>query len=105
VSPSPVPDLEPAPDDEYRWNADGPPQDFKGAVVTCRDLLAKLNAMVAERPSLLDYPIHILDMESDETEGAPTSGLVTFVETDMFDGRLQGAVIDLISDPKKRVTS
>ena len=89
-SPTTTPVIESEPPE---FSASGPPQDFKGAVMTGADLLDKLTTMFAERPELRAYPVHILDMESAEIDEHPKSGLLTMVDTDMF-STFQGPVIE-----------
>ena len=63
-------------------------------VVELRDALTKL---IEQRPNLAELPVHLLDMNP-EHEG-PASGILTDLETDMWDPDEQGLVLSLTSWP------
>lgn len=63
-------------------------------IYTAQQLVDQLATMIRMKPSLADWPVHVL---ADDNEDEATHGLLTDIEMDMYSEE-QGWVISLYSD-------
>jgi hypothetical protein len=67
--------------------------------LTLREIMTQLEDLAAARPEVLEWPVHILDMETRDGKDDPDErlgALVTLVETDCY-SKEQGNVVSLVA--------
>ena len=92
----------------YQWNGvdrhDTPVEtEVPRHVYTVLELYHTLGELILKDEYYANLPVHVLDMSTDGfiDPGVVAEGLLTDVETDMFDEK-QGMVLDLVSWPAKK---
>ena len=65
--------------------------------ITVFELFTAITELMARNPEVATWPIHMMDLDSQDPSGDSQHGLVTTVETDCFDEG-QGPVLSLIAE-------